>query len=930
MKTPGSNAWYLARAMAIDFSLPIVRTLCVAAVLLALSGCTCTEPEPPGDGPYEPPAETCEASAPDEVRRFPSCSTGSGIFGRWTVDEAGLPAYDYGLDQNADARATFYNTEKKDRRDHWAAFGNGRVNALAFNDGYVEVVTQDRGVTYLNKFDEPRRNFAGGFGYLDDGEQTWCTAYKWRPAESRTTRRFGVGYADAQTWFRGVRASRRSFSPPGDAPVVLTEVTLENTSKQKKRLRHYEYWDVARRPIEINWMVSGNPFVTIPADAAATRDSRNGMFDEAVSWDSEARVLGLRRAHGAAADPPPREEPDAVDYYPGDPFLAVLVGEPSDVYADQTPFFGEGGVAAPAAVAARAAGEGLSSGPKGRAGKGAGQTRMFVVRSDLELSPGERKVLRFAYGYAPMGEPFAVDPSWRDPSADLRAAAVDSFRPNLMYFAAEGAPELHRELAWHAYQLETSVGRRDYWDQHVVPQGSAYLYLHGADGAARDLGLFALPLVYTHPSLAREELTLYMKITHAKDRRFSYAFQGHGMLDDALTLHGAPSDPPLYFLWALSEYLGATGDEALLDERVPFYPNGAEPNASGWDHVKGAVRHLFDTVGTGPHGLIRVQTGDWNDGIVVGAPDRALAIRDGESVPNTQMALAVLPRVADLVERRDPALAQEIRAKLPGYCDAVKRTWSGAQFGRAYFGDGKLFHATYLDLEAQVWPLLTDCFVAPTDRAALIELVHAKLDAPSPAGATLTPGGDVWPAISGVLTSGYARTRPDLAWGHLTRNTMAAHATAYPEVWYGIWSGPDGMNGPSGGKPGQTWSSPVTPMLDFPVMNNNQHAMPLFAALRVAGLEATFEGLRIQPRVPSRTFTLETALVDLSQRPGVLRGTYRKVGPGPRVLEVVAPDGEHFTSATLDAAPVTVPPGATSLRLTVSGSVSSFEAFSER
>ena len=40
-------------------------------------------------------------------------------------------------------------------------------------------------------------------------------------------------------------------------------------------------------------------------------------------------------------------------------------------------------------------------------------------------------------------------------------------------------------------------------------------------------------------------------------------------------------------------------------------------------------------------------------------------MREGESVPNTQMALYVLQRAADLVEARDPALAAEIRGKVP-------------------------------------------------------------------------------------------------------------------------------------------------------------------------------------------------------------------------------------------------------------------------
>src|SRR5262249_58075783 len=136
--------------------------------------------------------------------------------------------------------------------------------------------------------------------------------------------------------------------------------------------------------------------------------------------------------------------------------------------------------------------------------------------------------------------------------------------------------------------------------------------------------------------------------------------------------------------WALSEYVGATGD-ALLDVTAPFYPKEAKPAAIVWDHVVGSVRHLFDVVGSGPHGLVRVGDGDWNDGIVFSAPDRSLAIQSGESVANTQMAVAILPRVAGVIEPRDASLATELRSHVDPWRPRHPQTWAGSFLRPAYF-----------------------------------------------------------------------------------------------------------------------------------------------------------------------------------------------------------------------------------------------------
>jgi hypothetical protein len=890
------------------------RAVVGALAVYALAACAQDDQAPaapPSDVPYAPPAETCAAPSLAAPTTFAPCSAGGGIFGAWSVDPQGLPAYDYGLDQNADERARWDNTEEQDRRTHWASFGNARVTAMASNDGWIEVTTQDRGLTYLDKVEEAAGAFGGGFSYLDDGEATWSTAYKWRPRGARTTRRFGMGYAEATMLHRDLHVTRRTYAPRGDEPFVIDEVALENRSGSTRTIRHYEYWDVRRRPIEIDWLVSGRPLALAPINAAERRDGRNGLFEERATWDAATHVLGLRRAHAAGTAPLAPGAPSDVDHYPGDPFLATLAGEVSDLYTDDAAFFGDRDdrAARPRAVTERAAGE--LAGLDGAARSGAGQPRLFVVRTDLTLAPGERRTLRFAYGYAEMGAPWPPLAPYADLSRDPRAEARADLREHLLYLATERDPYLHREMAWHASQLEASVGYRAYWGRHVVPQGSAYLYLHGADGALRDTALFAMPLVYTHPALAREQLALAMGLAFAEDSRFSYAFQGHGRLDDALGLHARPSDLDLFFLLAMNEYLGATGDMAFLDERVSYFPRAPENEATVLEHVRRSLVHLLDGVGFGEHGLLHIGTGDWSDGIVVGSPDRALAMVKGESVPSSQMALTVLPAAAAMLEASDPALAKRAREAATALSAAVDTTWTGAFYGRAYFGDGILRGGEAIDLEAQVWPLIASVPRAPE----LAGAIASELDDPSPVGAPLTRGGQVWPAIGQLLTWGYTRVDDERAWSHLARSSLVARARANPTVWFHVWSGPDGANASDG----RTWSSPVTPMTDFPTMNNNVHAMALLGALRVAGIEARPGGLAIFPHAPQAKIALRSALVDLDvdRDAARMRLAWRSAIDVARTLSLTAPRGMTLASVRVDGQPRPTVPGATTVELAV-------------
>ncbi len=309
--------------------------------------------------------------------------------------------------------------------------------------------------------------------------------------------------------------------------------------------------------------------------------------------------------------------------------------------------------------------------------------------------------------------------------------------------------------------------------------------------------------------------------------------------------------------------------------------------------------------------MIKIGDGDWSDAIVIetALKDSVLGVTfenskdHGESVPNSQMALYVLPLMAAIVEKHDGALAATMRGLSAGLRSALKHQWNGRWFKRAILRDVAdrpvVIGDAWIDLEAQPWALISDLAAGLDAQTTLIDSIARLLDDPSPIGAKLSERGMVWPAVSQLLTWGYTRSRQDLAWRSLKRHTFAAHAAACPESWINIWSGPDGVHTPDAADPGGTWSSPVTPMTDFPVMNANQDAMALLGLLRVCGIEPapTGDGLTIAPQSPPERFVLDTPLLKLEVAPGRIAGEYRAAAAGALVLHIRVPAGAAEVTA---------------------------------
>ncbi len=883
---------------------------------MALGACEGSRPPPAGDAATAvPPADPCTQTALTDPTTFPPCGLGAGVFGRWIVDGFGLPAYEYDDDESADPRAAYPNSLDDDRRTHWHQLGNDRVTAAVFNDGYVELLGQDRGPTWYNRFAPSQQNYAGGFGFVaDERGGAWTTAFAYRPPGARTRRVFGLGYAEAVTEHDGLRVTRRTYAPPGDASMLVVDVTLESIDQAVHHTQYYEYWDVNRHQLEFELLRTGR----LGQAGDDQRDQLNAPFTQSVSFDAPTSTLRATLTWASGAPPIAESAVSPVDDYPSDVFLSALVGTVADTYTDQAKFFGTGDPARPDTVATSRAGELLTGAPA------VGQPAALVLRSDVSVSRSGPMHLRYAYGYTRPGADTGIPDAFRDPAHDVLGDTLSWWRGRLAYFASTTDPALHREVAWRSYYLQSASGHLDYFQTRTVAQGSAYLYLHGFDGAPRDQALFAMPLVYVNPALARDLLTLIMELTQAADGSISYSYHGYGVLESA-GIHGKSSDLDIAFLMALSEYLAATGDRAWLGAHVPFYPAGAPnpPGAQGTtvlDHARAAYRHLVDVIGVGDHGLVKIGTGDWNDGITLTLGAGAAhdnSVTSGESHPNTAMAAFVLPVAAAILEREDAGLAAAMRATAQSYLSALRAEWAGQWYPRAYLRDDqnnvvRIGDASgFLWLETQPWALLAS---APTNDQAtsLLESIDTRLDGPSPIGAMIqepVPGNEdgaqVWPAITGILTWAYAHVRPDLAWRSVVRNTLYAHAEAYPSIWYGIWSLPDGVNGPTSTQAGYTWSSPATPMTDFPVMNANPDAMGLLGVLRVAGLEPAVDGLLVHPVVPGPAFVLDVPLIRLEVGAGYVRGEYRAANDGAVVLHVAVPSGAHVMDARIRGASFT-------------------------
>ena len=815
-----------------------------------------------------PPPLSADRSIPDLSSRY-----GSGAFGRWGVDRFGLPAYAYTIDPATAPQA--HQSELAGSTDAWHQLGNDYLVADAHNSGYVQLWSQARAYQWINRYEPAAGHYAGGYGYLRLGDRTISTLYADRLPGARTARDFGSGYFHRRTAVKPVAIDENVYAPFGNAPLLLHDVTIRNTSHRRVRANWVEYWDV-------------NPYDQYRKTPLGLGSPR---------FEKRRRTLSVDEA------------PDSVDSSPLSVFAAALRGRVRGWETNGTAFFGGGGRADPAEVSAGALGQSIAP-PVSEGNVG---STMLALRSPVSLRPGQSVTLRYAYGAAHAAQIPRLVSRWRRVDAPFASSqrAWASWVPKATFSGRNSW--LSRELAWDGYMLRSGATFQEACGHHIVSQGGYYQYDFGWQAAFRDPLQHVLPLIYSDPGLAREVLRYSAQEQDRASGEIPYSM---GEMCRPLP-QGTSNDLDLWLLWTAAEYGLASRDTPFFNEKLSWRDGGS---STLWKHLVRAFTHQESL--RGPHGgyLTAGTNGDWSDlsTAILGMTESTLV---------TAQLAYIYPRLAALADLRGAkGFARRLRAAAAQDRAALSGQWTGrGWYSRGYAGNDQLGAGAIFG-EPQPWALLAG---VPTRSQARTLVTNIRrfltgigapplLHGPALIGSSQSPArddpevtersfsglspnnavfpGGAWYSVNGWLTLGLAHmagivphARAD-AFDEFRRNTLAAHAHAYPDHWNGILSVDDVCYAFYEADPSRCGIG-FTSAYDTQIMH--QPAWSLFDAIRLGGIEPTGRGYRIDPELPMRSFSLRLPRVGVAYSRGVARGYLRPAGHNRLKMVVSLPAGSR-------------------------------------
>lgn len=897
---------------------------------LVLVGCADTAPDPFSCAVYERP-ERAEVGCgdPSDPRTLVACDTGAGLAGAWAIDAAGMPAYDLLVDQRCDAAATAYSPRDRDParvlRDpvHVVGDGFGTV-AMAHASGGIDVYTQDRGHKWPVRIDtwrDPERlefppQLGGAIGYVIDGDRVHSTRFEDLPVDraiSVQTRRFGVGYVETRTELGDLVVTRRVFAGPSRS--IVSEITVENAGNERE-LGLVELYDINIAQLAVELVTSDLLAPSMTKDIDRRRRAYNDAFDHVARVRAGVASIETRRmAVGAVVGV---DEPAKLDHHVETMWLASLDDTPSAAWLADHELWDDDRRDPPARAA-----EPGDGGDRELALPGANQPGVLALRVPVRVPAGGSVTRRFAFGTVDNGaDPTATVDAVRasDPRGET---AIAAWRDRLVWAAFPGQPQagaLQRELAWSSYSIQALATYDAYHRTRLLGQGGSYKFIHGIDGAIGDYALFAEALLPIDPALAADTLALALATQRAPSLtdggRFPYATTGVGDFTDVVR-YDLRSDG--YFLMPslVGRYVALTRDRAFLDRPIAYWPRSRGETGSVLEHLRTTQTFADDKLGVGAHGLVAMGTNDYADGVLQTATEPATP-HGASSTFNAWLLVGGFALAADIVEPLDAALAGRYRAMRTDQLARLEaHAWSGEHYHRGFVDSGNPLGAENLYLEPQVLPIVAGA-VTPERRAQLLDLVERQLDTPigpmtvisnaGPTGDVDEPQvGGVWPVASAWLTEAYALHDPVRGWSSLVRNTLFAHAEAFPALWYGVWSGPDSYYGPDAERPGEADAHLATALTDYPVLNTHAHASVLRALFAVAGIRGTASGLAIEPRFPTETFEIQWPRIRLASTPASIGGVLVPSGGGPIEMRIRVPSGLRGGDAVVTVDGATVP-----------------------
>lgn len=166
------------------------------------------------------------------------------------------------------------------------------------------------------------------------------------------------------------------------------------------------------------------------------------------------------------------------------------------------------------------------------------------------------------------------------------------------------------------------------------------------------------------------------------------------------------SDPPMWLILTVCEYVKETGDDGFLAVRVPYEDGG---DGSVYEHLCAAVEWYMMPENLGPHGLPRIHYADWND---------ALNIED-PSAESVFMAMGLCWALREFAELDRRVVKGERAARAEAFCRSVaeatnRSAWNGKNYLRALSADGNVGDEAPIYINPQSWAILGE--VVPRER----------------------------------------------------------------------------------------------------------------------------------------------------------------------------------------------------------------------
>lgn len=503
----------------------------------------------------------------------------------------------------------------------------------------------------------------------EDRKVFWSPTPGPTPATSAYEVRHGFGYSVFKNASQELLQEVTVFMAV-DEPVKLTRVRITNRCGRTRRLSLFSYvqWALGGLPVETAGSVKTDYDSGLSA-IWATNPNRD-VYGEHVAFSAVSVDAGTRFQKFFTCD---RE---------------AFIGRYSD---------GD----APAALVSADTLNGNGGGAK---------DACATWQSRFELAPGESFECTFLLGEAADREQATgLIRKYADPLHTQQALAdVRQFWLQLLSAITIETPDREIDLminGWLTYQnLSCRVWGR-----------SAYYQPGGAFGF-RDQLQDSAALLHHRPDATRAQI-----LRHAGQQFIEGDVLHWWHPDNGYGVRTRFSDDLLWLPCIVAEYVGRTGDTAILDEEVPFV--AAPPLAPGHQEAylcaertgltasvyEHCCRALDRGLTMGEHGLPLIGCGDWNDGF-----SRVGRQGKGESVWLAFFIDYTLQRMVPICKSRGD---DERVAHYTDYQNRVRNAansagWDGAWYRRAYYDNGQPIGSSksdecQIDALVQAWAVLS-------------------------------------------------------------------------------------------------------------------------------------------------------------------------------------------------------------------------------